>query len=185
MQPRKKECKVDIRKRSYKYKFWPLISCKNGDYSSYLYFILFYHVYLLCVYERRPPKLNYLLKGGPLVVQASPTLGGCSRNPSVSVYQLVLLWEAALALVKFFEDTFSVFAHFMMGDYEPACPHHAECSAVFNQRRSDSHAPPSLFTWSCRERHFLLLLFPQMKNVLEGKCPAYVEEVEQEKWQKH
>ena len=32
---------------------------------------------------------NYLLEGGPRVVQAS--LGECSRNPSVSVYKLVLL----------------------------------------------------------------------------------------------
>ena len=35
-------------------------------------------------------KRNYLLECRPLVVQASP-IGKCSRNPSVSVYQLALL----------------------------------------------------------------------------------------------
>ena len=38
---------------------------------------------------------------GPFVVQASP-LGESSRNPSVSVYQLVLFGEAALGFSEFF-----------------------------------------------------------------------------------
>ena len=32
--------------------------------------------------------------------------------------------------------------------YEPTCPHHAECSAVFDQKWHDPHAPSSLFTRS-------------------------------------
>ena len=36
------------------------------------------------------PKWHYLLEGRPLVVQLPP-LGECSRNPSVSVFQLALL----------------------------------------------------------------------------------------------
>ena len=53
----------------------------------------------MCVYL---PKWNYLLEGGLLAVQASPSLGKCSRNPSVSVYQLAMLWEAAFSFSDFF-----------------------------------------------------------------------------------
>ena len=62
-----------------------------------------------------PPKTqDYLLEGGTLVVQASPTRW---VFPSVSVHQLALLWEAVFGFSEcFFEDSFSVFAHFMMGD---------------------------------------------------------------------
>ena len=54
-----------------------------------------------------PPKTwNYLLEDGPLVIQASIPLGECSRNPSVSVYQLALLSEAVFgfSVFFFFED---------------------------------------------------------------------------------
>ena len=37
-----------------------------------------------------PPNWNYLLEGGPLYYRL-PLLGECSRNPSVSVYQLVVV----------------------------------------------------------------------------------------------
>ena len=49
-------------------------------------------LYTNCVADTMtPPDWNYLLEGGPIVVQASP-LGECSRNHlSVSVYQLALL----------------------------------------------------------------------------------------------
>ena len=64
---------------------------------------------------------NYLLQGRLLVVQASPT--ECSRNPSVSVCQLVLLWEAEFSFSKIFlEDSFNVFPHLMMGDLRVHLP---------------------------------------------------------------
>ena len=44
----------------------------------------------LCTWGDPPQNWNYLLEGGPLIVQAFP-LGECSRNPSGSVHQLVLL----------------------------------------------------------------------------------------------
>ena len=47
---------------------------------------------------------NYLLEGGPLV--AGFPQGECSRNPSVSAYQLVL-WEAALSFSEFCLKTLS------------------------------------------------------------------------------
>ena len=45
-----------------------------------------------------------------------PPLGECFRNPSVSVKQLVLLWEAAFGFNEFFFWRLNVFAHFMMSD---------------------------------------------------------------------
>ena len=45
---------------------------------------------------------NCLWEGRPLVVYASP-VGECSRNPSVSVYQLALLWEVAFSSHTFFQ----------------------------------------------------------------------------------
>ena len=67
----------------------------------------------------------------------------------------------------------------MMGDlwgHLPP-PHHAECSAVFDQKWHDLCAPPSLLTRSHAE--WDIFLFPQMKKVLKGKHFANVEEVKQ------
>ena len=59
-------------------------------------------------------KQNYLLEARSLAVQAA-LLGGCSRNPSLSERQLVLLWEAAFGFNEF-ENSFNTFAYFMIGD---------------------------------------------------------------------
>ena len=63
---------------------------------------------------------NYLLEVRPLVVQAPP-LGEYSWNPSVSLYQLVVLQEAAFGFSEFFENSFSAFTHFMMADLKHTC----------------------------------------------------------------
>ena len=55
----------------------------------------------MCKYGGEPPKMELPSGGRPLVVQASP-LGECSRNPSVSVYQLALLWEAVFSFSEYF-----------------------------------------------------------------------------------
>ena len=70
-------------------------------------------------------------RAGPLQYRLS-LLVQCSRNPSVSVYQLALLWEAALGFSEFFLKTHST--HLPISwwvIYECTCPHIAECSAVF------------------------------------------------------
>ena len=54
---------------------------------------------------------NYLLAGNK---SRLPPLGECCRNPSVSVYQLVMLWEAVFGFNTFFWRL-NMFAHFMMG----------------------------------------------------------------------
>ena len=50
-----------------------------------------------------------------------PPLGECSRNPSVSVNHLVVLWEAVFSLIEFFWRL-STFAHFTMGDLQAHLP---------------------------------------------------------------
>ena len=120
-------------------------------------------------------KRNYLLEGGPLVVQAAP-LGECSRNPSVSVHQLVLLWEAAFGFGEFFWRLFStplLISWWVV--YKSTCLHQAECSAVFEQKQHDPCASLSLFTKFCPEWHFL----SPDENVLKGKHFANVEEKKQ------
>ena len=61
--------------------------------------------------------------------------------------------------------------------YKCTCSHLAECSAVFDQKWHDRHAPPSLFTWSCPKQ--LFFLFPWVIKVLKGKHFASMKEVKQ------
>ena len=77
----------------------------------------FGHVAIIALHERGPPskKCNKLSVGGQaLVVQASP-LDECSRNPSVSVCQLVVFWEAVLGFSGFFWRLFQCVGPFHDG----------------------------------------------------------------------
>ena len=60
--------------------------------------------------------------------------------------------------------------------YKHTCPHSAECSAVFDQKQHDPHAPPSLVTQPYPEQ---LFKFPWMNKFLKGEHFASVEEVKQ------
>ena len=67
-----------------------------------------------------------------------PPLDECSRNPSVSVYQMPLLWEAALGLSELFLKT--LWRHLPISwwvIYKRNCPQRAECSALFDQKQHD------------------------------------------------
>ena len=115
---------------------------------------------------------------GPLQYRL-PLLGECSRNPSVSVHQLALLWEAAFAFSDFFfEDSFSVFAHFMMGDLwlHLPTPHW-----VFSSFWPKMVWPPcpTLSIYLISPRVACFVLFSQKKKVLTRKHFADVEEVKQ------
>ena len=94
-----------------------------------------------------PPKIqNYLLEGGPLVDRL-PQLGGCSRNPSVSLWQLALLWEAVLG----FSDSFLKTQHMcpFHDGWLPRAPAHTLLSVQqFLPKMARPQAPPSLFTQS-------------------------------------
>ena len=56
------------------------------------------------------------------------------------------------------------------------CPHHAECSAVFDQKQHYSHDPPPYSPNFAQSDFFV---FPQLKEVLKGQHFADVEEVRQ------
>ena len=105
-------------------------------------------------------------------------LGECSRNPSVSVYQLVLLWEVVFNYSEFFFENSTNLHISWWVIYECTCSHlnTLKCSVVFGQKWHDPHAPPSLFTKSHPKRVFLS---PWLKKVLKGKHFADVEEVKQ------
>ena len=63
-----------------------------------------------------PQKRNYLLGAVPFWY-GLPLLGEHSRDPSVAVCQLALLWEVLFSFSEFFLKTVSMhFAQFMMGD---------------------------------------------------------------------
>ena len=128
-----------------------------------------------------PPKWNYFLEGKPLVIQASP-LGECPRNPSVSVYQLVVLWEVAFGPSEFF---FKASMHLPVSWWvicEHTCPHHTESSAVFDQKWHDPSIPPSLFTL-CLPKW--LFFFPLVKKSPQRKAFCQCRRGETKKQQKH
>ena len=71
------------------------------------YIHTYVHTHVSRIHEGSPQTRSYLLKGGPLLV-CFPPLGECSRNPSESVRQLALLWEAVSASANF---CWSLFQH--------------------------------------------------------------------------
>ena len=126
-----------------------------------------------------PPKNRVIFwRVGSLLYRLPPP-GECHRNPSVSVYQLVFLWEAAFSFSESFEDSFSAFAHFMMGDL---WAHLSTRRWVFS-----SFWPETAWLLCLMLPIYLILLwvtffllFSQMKKVLKGKQFASVEEVKQQ-----
>ena len=125
--------------------------------------ILYFLTASVILYKAPPTKKNqnYLLEGEPLVAQASPDRW-VFRNTSVSVFQLVALWEAAFGFSELFLKTLSM--HLPISwqvIYTRTCPHHVECLAVFDQKRYDLYTPPSLFTVSNSKQ---LFLFPWKKK---------------------
>ena len=125
-----------------------------------------------------PQKIqNYLLEGGPLVDRL-PQLGGCSRNPSVSLWQLALLWEAVLG----FSDSFLKTQHMcpFHDGWLPRAPAHTLLSVQqFLPKMARLEAPPSLFTQSHPGQ--LGFCFPGWNRSSKGKRFANVEEVKQKK----
>ena len=118
-----------------------------------------------------------LSSGGQAPCRTGLPIGEHSRNPSVTVHQLGLLWEAAFSFSEFlwWLSTLLSISQWMI--YERTCPHCAECSAVFDQKLHDPHAPLFLFALSHPEQ--LFFVSPQWKKVLKGKHSADVEEVKQ------
>ena len=129
--------------------------------------------------ETPPPRQKLELSSGgwaPCIVQASPArlsvLGThLSQCPSWGCSER-LHW----ASVSFFKTLSESLPISWWVIYERTCPHLTECWVVFDQKRHDPCAPPSLFTWSHPKP---LCLFPWIKKVLKGKHFASAEEVKQ------
>ena len=126
---------------------------------------------------RGEPKKPWKLSSGGQAPCRLPLLREYSRIPSVSVLQLVLLWEAMFSFSEFFFQMFSTCLPISWWViYERTCPHCAQCSSVFDQNQHDPHASPSLFTQSHHKQPFLL---PLVEKFLKGKHFAHMEEVKQ------
>ena len=126
-----------------------------------------------------PQNRNYLLEGGCLVVQVPP-LGEWSRKPSVSVYQLALLWEAMFGLSDFlFENSFNMFAHFILGNLQVHLPIPHWILSRFWPQMAWPQCPTLPIHWILPPQWLFCLLVSLMKNILKGKCFADVEEVRQ------
>ena len=136
----------------------------------------FIMVMISLLYEGGPPqKKPELSSGGQAPCSTGFLLGECSRNPSVSMYQLVVVWEAAFSFSELFLKTLSTLLPISWWViYEHTCPHHTECWAVFDQNWHEPCVPHFLFTQSCPER--LFFISPDEK-VLKEK---HVEEVKQQ-----
>ena len=75
-----------------------------------------------------------------------------------------------------------MFAHFMMGGLRDTCPHHAECSAVFDQKRHDLHASPPYLPNLAPSNFFCC--FPGWKTSSKGNIlPVWTRW--SKKWQKY
>ena len=75
-------------------------------------------------------------------------LGVCPRNPSVSVYQLALLWGLEFSFSEIFWKLFQHICPFMMDDIWGHLTTLTVCSPVFDQKWPEPCASPSLFTRS-------------------------------------
>ena len=114
-----------------------------------------------------------------------PQLSEHSRNPSVSVYQLALLWEAAFSFSEFILKTLSMHLP-MMGDLWVYLPtlHWVFSSFWPKTAWPPCSTTPTSFTQS-RPKRLFCVCFPGWRKVLKEKCFSDGEEVKQKKWQKH
>ena len=133
-----------------------------------LFFLLFSTAFsFFPYYEGRPQKHKIIIwRVGPLWYRLPP-LGKCSRNPSVSVYQLMVLWEATIGFSEFyFEDSFNAFVHFMISDLRVHLPTLRWVFSSFWPKTAWPCAPPFLLIRS--HPKWLFFCFPRWKKSLKG-----------------
>ena len=129
----------------------------------------------LTLWGGTPKNWNYLLEDRPLVVQASPTRW-VFWEPSVSLYQLALLWEAVFGFSEGFWR-FNTSARFTRGDLRAHLPTpHWIFSSFWPKTAWPLYSILPIHPISPCVTFFL---FPWMKIVLRGKHFADVEEVKQ------
>ena len=136
------------------------------------------------VYKGGPPKKTELSSGwqAPCNIgfhYITWVLDEYSGNPSVSVYQLALLWEAAFVFSELFLKNLSTrlpISWWVI--YKHTCPHHcAQGSEVFDWKMAWTPCPTlpihPISPW------VTFVCFPGWKKILKGKHFADVEEVKQ------
>ena len=124
------------------------------------------------LYEWEPRQTRIIFwRTGPLYYRLLP-LGGCSRNPSVTV-----LWEAVFSFSEFFWRLFqcNAFAHFLMGDLWMHLPTLCWVFSSFWLKMAWTPCTTLLIHWLAWSNCFV----PQMTKVFKGKCFAQVEQVKQ------
>ena len=160
--------------------------------TLWTYFSILFFLYCLgnhlrgaiCKYQKYayiyPPKnQNYLLEGKPLVVQASPAK--YSRNPSASVYQLALVWEAVFDFSGFFWRLFHCICPFHDGWFMSSSAHTTLSVQQFLTKNGWPHVPPSLFTHLVPTNFFH---FPGWKKSSKGNILPMWKRWNKT-WQKH
>ena len=127
-----------------------------------------------------PPKNPELSSVGqvPCSTFRFPLLDECSRNSFASVYQLVLLWEAAFSFSEVFSKTFKEFAHFMMGDLQAHLPTPCRVFSSFWPKNARTLVPHPPYSPNLTPIDYFCCGFPEWK-VLTGKRFASVEGVKQ------
>ena len=97
-------------------------------------------------------------------------LGECSRNPSMSVYHLALLWEAVFGFSGFFLKTlFQCICPFPDGWFMNIPAHTVLSVQQFLTKNVMPH-PPSLFTWSHPQWLFLFVSLDEKSLQRETFC---------------
>ena len=122
------------------------------NYISIYQCIIMKYIYQLQGVMKKP--WNYLLEGGPLVVQASQSRFGFSE----------FFWSL------------NTFAHFMMGDLQVHLTTLHWVFSSFWPKMAWLSCPTFPIHWSCSEQPFFV---SWMKKVLKGKHFADVEEMKQ------
>ena len=129
-----------------------------------------------CIRGGGTPKPGIIFcRVGPLYYRL-PLLSECSQNPSASVYQLALLWEAAFGSSEFFWRLFQRVCP-SHDRWFTSAPAHTKLSVQQFLTKNGMTPCPTLpiHLISPLER----FLFFWMKKVLKGKSFADVEEVKQ------
>ena len=134
----------------------------------------------LCYYLRISNIEGGLPRNPEIIVGSLCLLGECCRSPSLSVYQLVLLWEAVFGFSDFFLRLFQYLCPFHDGWFRSALAHSALSIQQILTKSSMTPMHPMLHPPYLPDlTPASTTLMPGMKNVLRGKHLVDVEEVKQ------
>ena len=140
------------------------------------YYILDIYISTWYIYEGDPPKQNYLLEGGLLVVQAFPTSWVFWEPVCISVPAGIVVRGCIWLQWIFLEESSNTFAHFMMGDLRAHLPALHWVFSSFWQNGMTPVPKTPIHLISPQTASFVSL---NEKKILKGKSFANMEEVKQ------